>query len=125
MIVTPWNCCDDSPETLSPTSRVCQPDLPPEFCRYEDEGCRYADSCLNCPYTTCLEEIPSRDPSVIRYLQQAAMLEAYRQGASRQAIARRFRVSYRTVLRMVAHFQSPAGKDTSPAEKTTPKKKGE
>ena len=29
-------------------------DLPPEYCHYRDNGCEFADSCLNCPFTKCL-----------------------------------------------------------------------
>ena len=29
---------------------VAEIDLPPEFCRYRDEGCELAESCLDCPF---------------------------------------------------------------------------
>ncbi len=29
-------------------------DLPPEYCHYRDEGCEFADSCLNCPLSRCI-----------------------------------------------------------------------
>jgi DNA-directed RNA polymerase specialized sigma subunit len=31
-------------------------DLLPEFCIYEDEGCELAESCLECPFSQCIEE---------------------------------------------------------------------
>jgi hypothetical protein len=31
-------------------------DLLPEYCRYRDEGCRLAPSCLECPFPSCIEE---------------------------------------------------------------------
>ena len=31
-------------------------DLPPEYCRYRDEGCEFASSCLNCPFSQCIYE---------------------------------------------------------------------
>ena len=31
-------------------------DLPPEFCIYTDEGCELAESCLECPFSRCIEE---------------------------------------------------------------------
>ncbi len=31
-------------------------DLPPEYCRYQDDGCDLADSCLNCPFPNCIYE---------------------------------------------------------------------
>ena len=33
-------------------------DLPPEYCRYRDEGCEMASSCLNCPPPGCVYELP-------------------------------------------------------------------
>ena len=33
-------------------------DLPPEYCRYRDEGCEFATSCLNCPFPKCIYEQP-------------------------------------------------------------------
>ncbi len=33
-------------------------DLPPEYCHYRDEGCEFADSCLNCPLTECIYDEP-------------------------------------------------------------------
>ena len=35
-----------------------EPDLLPEYCRYRDEGCDLADSCLNCPFPQCIYEQP-------------------------------------------------------------------
>jgi len=29
-------------------------DLLPEYCRYQDDGCEFADSCLNCPFPECI-----------------------------------------------------------------------
>ena len=35
-----------------------RPDLLPEYCHYQDEGCEYADACLNCPFPQCLYDEP-------------------------------------------------------------------
>ena len=35
-----------------------EPDLPPEYCHYRDEGCEFADSCLNCPFPQCIYDEP-------------------------------------------------------------------
>ena len=35
-----------------------QPDLPPEYCHYRDEGCEFAKSCLNCPFPKCIYDQP-------------------------------------------------------------------
>ena len=33
-------------------------DLPPEYCKYRDEGCEFAKSCLNCPLPRCIYDEP-------------------------------------------------------------------
>ena len=33
-------------------------DLPPEYCRYRDEGCDLATSCLDCPFPKCIYDEP-------------------------------------------------------------------
>ena len=33
-------------------------DLPPEYCHYRDEGCEFADSCLDCPFPKCIYDEP-------------------------------------------------------------------
>jgi len=43
------------PEPLENPSGI-EPDLLPEYCRYRDEGCEFADSCLNCPFPQCIYE---------------------------------------------------------------------
>ena len=35
-----------------------EPDLPPEYCHYRDEGCEFFESCLNCPLAQCIYDIP-------------------------------------------------------------------
>jgi hypothetical protein len=33
-------------------------DLLPEYCRYQDDGCEFADACLNCPFPDCIYAQP-------------------------------------------------------------------
>ena len=35
---------------------VTKLDHKPEYKQYKDTGCKYAPSCLDCPYQNCLEE---------------------------------------------------------------------
>ena len=49
---------DDEREMEKEEATEHEPDLPPEFCHYRDEGCEFADSCLNCPFPQCLYEEP-------------------------------------------------------------------
>jgi hypothetical protein len=125
MLLTYWNCGDVSPDDACANNGYDPADLPPEFCRYRDEGCRYADSCLDCPYPCCLEELPSRDTAVIRCIQRAVMLEEWDRGATRREISRRFRVSYRTVIRLVGQGRACCSGEALYVMEKSLKEKGE
>jgi len=79
---------------------VVEPDLPPEFCRYRDEGCELADSCLNCPFPQCIYEQPRGKQ---RWLKKARDREISRlfkcKGKSVKELAQIFGVSQRTIQR--------------------------
>jgi len=53
----------ESEETLPqksnfPGTSEIELDLPPEYCQYRDEGCEFADSCLNCSLPKCIYDQP-------------------------------------------------------------------
>ncbi len=75
-------------------------DLPPEYCRYRDEGCEFADSCLNCPLTKCIYDEPrgrqrrlkrQRDRQIVRLFTS--------EGKGVKELASMFGLSQRTVQR--------------------------
>ena len=75
-------------------------DLPPEYCRYRDEGCELADSCLNCPFPECVYDRPGgkqrwlkkqRDKEVVRLFST--------EGKGIKELVLMFGVSQRTVQR--------------------------
>ena len=75
-------------------------DLPPEYCRYRDEGCDLAGSCLNCPLPKCIYDEPGgkqRWSKRIRAREMAKLFTAKRKGVKELAIM--FGVSQRTVQR--------------------------
>ena len=50
-------------------------DLPPEYCHYDDDGCEFSSSCLNCPLPQCIYDEPrghqrqikrQRDKEIVR-----------------------------------------------------------
>jgi AraC-like DNA-binding protein len=49
---------DEKPKLERKETNENEPDLPPEYCHYRDEGCEFADSCLNCPFPQCLYDQP-------------------------------------------------------------------
>jgi len=81
-------------------SSSVEPDLPPEYCRYRDEGCDLADSCLDCPFPQCIYEQPRgrqhwlkkrRDREIARLVNS--------EGRGIKELALMFGVSQRTVQR--------------------------
>jgi len=86
-----------SPEDTDPT------DLPPEFCRYRDEGCELAPSCLNCPLPECVEDIPWGRLKLINGLRDQEIRRQYTEEKKKVAeLARDFHISTRTVHRALA-----------------------
>lgn len=77
-------------------------DLPPEYCHYQDEGCEFAHSCLNCPFQKCILEEPGGKR---RWLKQQRNKEIVRlsseEGKAIRKLADMFGVSRRTVQRVL------------------------
>ena len=77
-------------------------DLPPEYYQYRDEGCEFAGSCLNCPFTKCIYEEPrgrqrwlkrQRDKEIVRLFNT--------EGKGVKELAPMFGLSQRTVQRVL------------------------
>ncbi len=75
-------------------------ELPPEYCRYRDEGCELANSCLDCPFPQCIYDQPGgrqrwlkkqRDREIVRML--------ITEGKRVKELALMFGISQRTVQR--------------------------
>jgi len=75
-------------------------DLPPEYCRYRDEGCELSETCLNCPWPRCIHDEPGgkqhwrksqRDKEIVRLF--------YIEGLGVKELAVRFGISRRTAQR--------------------------
>jgi hypothetical protein len=76
-------------------------DLPPEYCRYRDEGCRFAASCLRCPFERCLQEEKGGGRRYLRRKRDGEMVRLFREGRTVKELAIQFAVSPRTVQRAV------------------------
>lgn len=77
-------------------------DLPPEYCRYQDEGCELFPSCLECPSARCVYEEPGGKMQREKKLRNKEMMKLSRaQGKSIQEIAQAFGVTTRTVYRIL------------------------
>ncbi len=52
-------------------------DLLPEYCRYRDDGCEFADSCLNCPFPDCIYDQPGGRQQWLKTLRDREVLKLF------------------------------------------------
>jgi len=77
-----------------------QLDLPPEYCHYGDEGCEFADSCLNCPFTKCIYDEPRGRQRYIKRLRDEEIVRLFTtKEKGIKELALMFGLSQRTVQR--------------------------
>jgi len=75
-------------------------DLPPEYCQYHDEGCEFAQSCLNCHLPVCVYDEPGGKQRLLKRRRAAEMARLFTgEGKSIGELAQIFAVSNRTVQR--------------------------
>ncbi len=75
-------------------------DLPPEYCHYQDEGCEFADSCLNCPFPQCIYEQPRGRQRWLKKLRTGEVMRLFTtEGKGVKELATMFGVSQRTIQR--------------------------
>ena len=75
-------------------------DLPPEFCQYQDEGCEFEPSCLNCPLPVCVYEEPVGKERLMKKRRAAKMEQLFvKEGKTIRELSQIFKVSKRTVQR--------------------------
>ena len=82
-------------------------DLPPEHCHYRDEGCEFADSCLNCPFPKCIYDEPGGKQHWLKRQRDREMVRLFYVGGKRvKELALTFGVSQRTVQRTLKNYLS-------------------
>ena len=74
-------------------------DLRPEFCHYRDEGCEYADSCLECPFPQCLYDEPRGRQRWLKQLRNKEINRLFKGGWKVRDLEELFGVSQRTIQR--------------------------
>ena len=77
-------------------------DLLPEYCHYRDDGCEFADSCLNCPFPECIYAQPGGRQRWLKGLRDKEVLRLFTaQGKGVKELASMFGVSQRTIQRIL------------------------
>jgi hypothetical protein len=94
---------EKSVQDLVKKQKMEEPDLPPEFCHYRDEGCELAKSCLRCPFPKCVYDLPWGRLKCIKSLRDKEIARLHiEEKISITELVDRFNVSLRTVYRAVA-----------------------
>ena len=88
------------PEELKPDGEKT-PDLKPEFCQYVDDGCEFARSCLECPYSVCVYDQPVSRRRKFRTIRDKQICRLFKSGRDVNELADIFNLSGRTVQRIV------------------------
>jgi len=95
---------------MEPKSNEVELDLPPEFCHYQDEGCEFAESCLNCPLPLCIYEQPGGKQRWLKRQRGREMARLFTEGKGIKELAQSFGVSRRTVQRVLKNYLSTSRK---------------
>ena len=75
-------------------------DLPPEYCRYRDEGCEFAGSCLNCPFPNCIYDRSRGRQHWLKTARDREIVKRFTAGGKVvKELALEFGVSQRTIQR--------------------------
>ncbi len=75
-------------------------DLPPEYCRYQDEGCELAGSCLRCPLPKCIYDQPRGRQHWLKRARDREIVRLFAtEGKGVKELALEFGISQRTVQR--------------------------
>ena len=89
--ITPGEISEDQHDEL---------DLPPEYCHYRDEGCEFADSCLNCPLSKCIYDEPGGRQRWLKRQRDRQIVRLFTvEGKRAKELALIFGISQRTVQR--------------------------
>ena len=90
-------------------ARRTREDALPEFARYRDDGCDLFVSCLACPLPRCRYDVRGGARTMLNAVRDVQIRRMRRDdGLPVDEIARRFRISRRTVFRAIRAGPSPA-----------------
>jgi hypothetical protein len=99
--------------------RTVRSDTLPENTRYADDGCEVSRSCLDCPLPICKYDDPGWLQRQNRRHRDDEIFRLRKMGMSVPELARRFKVSTRTVHRVIQRGGSSesdaASEDQGPA----------
>jgi transposase-like protein len=87
---------------MIPPETIMKTDFSADDINWKDSGCELFPACLTCPLPYCIEDKPRGKQKLLMLTRAGQMAELKRGGKSTREIARRFKVSQRTVQRTLA-----------------------
>ena len=93
--------CGNDSKDESERNITDAPDLPPEYCRYKDDGCELAKSCLNCPFPRCVYDEPRGKQRWRKQIRDREIQRLFDQGTGTRELGVIFGLSRRTIQRAV------------------------
>ncbi len=82
-------------------------DLPPEYCQYDDNGCEFSETCLNCPLPVCVFDEPRGKQRIVKYSRAVEMSQLhFEAGKSVKELAVIFGISTRSVQRALKSMRN-------------------
>ena len=89
-------------------------DLPPEYCHYQDEGCKlatahlgYKSNCLNCPFSQCIHDEPGGRQRCAKRLRDQEIARLFHtKGKGPKELALMFGLSRRTIQRALKRVKN-------------------
>ncbi|MYB40839.1 MAG: hypothetical protein F4X76_01340 [Chloroflexi bacterium] len=105
-----------------PQPELVRADALPEQVEYRDQGCDLFPSCLHCPLPRCRYDEPGGARAMLNRIRDREMRRLRREHALPvDEIARRYRVSRRTVFRVLQHGPASRGRRGASGEAHGPR----
>ncbi len=82
--------------------RKIRQDALPEHIGYDDGGCELAPSCLRCPLEVCRYDQKGGARRLLETARNGTLLRFYEEGSSIDALAAQYRLTRRSVFRILA-----------------------
>lgn len=86
-----------------PNGRRVRLDALPEHLEYRDGGCDLSPTCLRCPLVRCRYDEPGGARALLQTPRDAALRRRRQEGVPIDALAAEFKLSRRSVFRVLAH----------------------
>ncbi len=104
-------------EAAAPALRRVRRDALPEEIKYRDDGCDIHPHCLTCPLPRCRYDEPGGVRAMLNAYRDEQIVAQRHDGAPVDQIAERYRLSRRTVFRILSSASGglKAGLEKAPA----------